>query len=351
MSALRRPRRSPEHGRRAGCDQCGRVATGARPAPSCIGHNCVGPRPRPAPLLPSALADGGRNQHARPVRGRATCHRTDRQPRAQDMRLGGRRFLLSLAIIGASVCLALGVSLPIIKLTKYVFWTTEHSLLSTVYVLIKDGQTFLGFTVLLFSIVFPVLKLLYLLLVSTLPRARDRAPGPSPARARMARQMVDARRAGAGADDLLHQEPGRLRRGEPQRRLLLHRRRRADDPVLRMAAGRRRATAALRSAPPEPRRAWHQPAEASRRAHRHGRRRSAGAPPALDLRNFVLSLLHHPGDRVLRARHHPAGDPLHDGLRVDQRALDRDHHLGALHRTRNSSCARCCSCSRSSSRS
>jgi len=85
------------------------------------------------------------------------------------MRLGGRRFLLSLAILGASVCLALGVSLPIIKLTRYVFWDTEHSLLSTVTVLIKDGHTFLGTIVLVFSIVLPVLKLLYLLLVSTLP--------------------------------------------------------------------------------------------------------------------------------------------------------------------------------------
>ena len=85
------------------------------------------------------------------------------------MRLGGRRFLLSLAILGASVCLALGVSLPIIKLTRFVFWSTEHSLLSTVDVLLTDGQYFLGLTILLFSIVFPVLKLLYLLLVSTLP--------------------------------------------------------------------------------------------------------------------------------------------------------------------------------------
>jgi paraquat-inducible protein A len=87
------------------------------------------------------------------------------------MRLGGRRFLLSLAIIGAAVCLALGLSLPIIRLTKYVFWSTEHSLLSTVSVLIQDGQTFLGGTVLIFSIVLPVVKLLYLLLVSTLPSA------------------------------------------------------------------------------------------------------------------------------------------------------------------------------------
>ncbi len=85
------------------------------------------------------------------------------------MKLGGRRFLLSLAIIGASVCLALGLLLPIIKLTKFMFWTTEHSLVSTVQVLLHDGQTFLGLTVLIFSIILPVLKLLYLLLVSTLP--------------------------------------------------------------------------------------------------------------------------------------------------------------------------------------
>ncbi len=85
------------------------------------------------------------------------------------MRLGGRRFLLSLAIIGAAVCLALGITLPVIKLTKYVFWETQHSLLSTVQILIADQQWFLGLTVLIFSIVFPVFKLLYLLSISTLP--------------------------------------------------------------------------------------------------------------------------------------------------------------------------------------
>jgi paraquat-inducible protein A len=85
------------------------------------------------------------------------------------MRIGGRRFLLSLAILGASVCLALGITMPIIKMTSFVFWTSQHSLLSTVEVLLLDGQWFLGLTVLVFSIVFPILKLLYLLLVSTLP--------------------------------------------------------------------------------------------------------------------------------------------------------------------------------------
>lgn len=82
-----------------------------------------------------------------------------------------RRFLLSLTILAASVCLALGISLPIIKLTKFGIWTTEHSLLSTVNVLIGEGQTFLGAIVLIFSILLPVTKLLYLLMISTLPPA------------------------------------------------------------------------------------------------------------------------------------------------------------------------------------
>lgn len=85
------------------------------------------------------------------------------------MTLGGRRFLLAIAIVAASVCLALGVSLPIIGLTKYVFFTFEHSLLSTIQALLSSGQTFLGITVAVFSIGLPVVKLLYLLLLSTLP--------------------------------------------------------------------------------------------------------------------------------------------------------------------------------------
>jgi paraquat-inducible protein A len=90
------------------------------------------------------------------------------------MRLGGRRFLLSLAIIGAAVCLALGISLPILRLTKFIFWTSEYSLISTVEVLLRNGQTFLGLVVLVFSILLPVVKLGYLLLVSTLPAAEMR---------------------------------------------------------------------------------------------------------------------------------------------------------------------------------
>ncbi len=85
------------------------------------------------------------------------------------MTLGGRRFLLSMAILAAAVCLALGVSLPIIKLTKFVFFTYEHSLMTTVQSLLLSKQYLLGLTVLVFSILLPVLKLFYLLLLATLP--------------------------------------------------------------------------------------------------------------------------------------------------------------------------------------
>ena len=155
------------------------------------------------------------------------------------MTLGGRRFLLSLAIVAASVCLALGVSLPIIKLTKFVFFTYEHSLISTVNVLIRSGQMFLGITVLIFSIVLPVVKLLYLLLLSTLPQRELR---------RLSRQLRALEWLGKWSmHDVLVlslsiffiKSQGVYDAKSLQRRLLLHRRRAAHDPGVRVAAERR----------------------------------------------------------------------------------------------------------------
>lgn len=82
--------------------------------------------------------------------------------------IGGRRFLLSLAIIGASICLALGICLPSIKLTKFYFISTEYSLITTVVALINRNQIFLGSLVFIFSILLPVFKILYLLLLTTM---------------------------------------------------------------------------------------------------------------------------------------------------------------------------------------
>src|SRR5262245_42458080 len=90
-------------------------------------------------------------------------------PTTEPRRLGGRRFLLSVAIIGASISLALRVSLPSIKLTKFYFFSTEYSLISTVYTLVNRNQIFLGGLVFIFSILLPVFKILYLVILTTMP--------------------------------------------------------------------------------------------------------------------------------------------------------------------------------------
>jgi paraquat-inducible protein A len=127
------------------------------------------PTARPGPSFAVAPAFTGAQTGMSGIRPGASLRKW-----ADAMRLGGRRFLLSFAIIGAAVCLALGLTLPIIKLTKFFFWSSEYSLISTVDVLIRDGQTFLGVIVLVFSIIFPIVKLTYLLVASTLPSAELR---------------------------------------------------------------------------------------------------------------------------------------------------------------------------------
>jgi paraquat-inducible protein A len=85
------------------------------------------------------------------------------------MTLGGRRFLLAIAVLAASLSLALGVSLPFVRLTKFMLYTYEHSLIAAVSVLIRSGQYLLGIAVLVFAIFLPVLRFLYLLLLVLLP--------------------------------------------------------------------------------------------------------------------------------------------------------------------------------------
>jgi paraquat-inducible protein A len=74
-----------------------------------------------------------------------------------------RRFILSLLILAAAVSLGLGLTLPIIKLTKLYVWTDEHSMVSIIWALYQDDELLLAAIVGVFSVVFPVLKLIYLL--------------------------------------------------------------------------------------------------------------------------------------------------------------------------------------------
>jgi paraquat-inducible protein A len=87
------------------------------------------------------------------------------------MTLGGRRFLLGCAVLAAGACLALGIGLPFMRLTRPALFAYEHSLISAVTALADADQLFLAGVVLVFAIFLPLLKLLYLVLLATLPAA------------------------------------------------------------------------------------------------------------------------------------------------------------------------------------
>ena len=91
-------------------------------------------------------------------------------PAADAPRLGldPRRFILNLMIVAAAICLSHGVTEPIIKLTQLFVFSDTHSLASAVLALYYDGEWFLATIVLIFSMLMPTAKLLYLLALGSL---------------------------------------------------------------------------------------------------------------------------------------------------------------------------------------
>jgi len=84
------------------------------------------------------------------------------------MQRGVRAFLIFVLALAAAVCLVLGLTLPVMKLTRLYFWTDTPSILSIVSALWASGEIFLAGVVCVFSIVFPALKLLYIAMAGTL---------------------------------------------------------------------------------------------------------------------------------------------------------------------------------------
>lgn len=76
---------------------------------------------------------------------------------------GAKSFLLGVLIVAASVCLVLGLTLPIVRLTRFYVWTDVHSMISIVTALYDAQELFLAGVICLFSVVFPFAKLVYLL--------------------------------------------------------------------------------------------------------------------------------------------------------------------------------------------
>ncbi len=81
---------------------------------------------------------------------------------------GQRAFLIFVLTLSAGVCLVLGLTLPVLKLTRLYFWTDTHSILSVLSALWAGGEIFLASVVFVFSVLFPAFKLIYIGMAGTL---------------------------------------------------------------------------------------------------------------------------------------------------------------------------------------
>ena len=70
-----------------------------------------------------------------------------------------KRILLSFLMLASSIAFGLGITLPIIKLEKLYFFSETPSILEVIGGLWEDGSFLLSAVVLLFSVLFPILKL------------------------------------------------------------------------------------------------------------------------------------------------------------------------------------------------
>ncbi|MGO9807888.1 MAG: paraquat-inducible protein A [Rhodomicrobium sp.] len=84
------------------------------------------------------------------------------------MQPGLRAFFIFVLALAAAVCLVLGLTMPVMKLTRLYFWTDTPSILSILSALWESGEIFLAGVIFVFSIVFPALKLLYIAMAGTL---------------------------------------------------------------------------------------------------------------------------------------------------------------------------------------
>lgn len=65
-------------------------------------------------------------------------------------------------LLAAAVSLALGLSLPVMQVEKFIFWESDYSIVTGVIGLLADGEYLLAAIIFFFSVVFPVVKLVVL---------------------------------------------------------------------------------------------------------------------------------------------------------------------------------------------
>jgi paraquat-inducible protein A len=72
------------------------------------------------------------------------------------------RFLLPAVLCGASFCFALGITLPLVRVERLFVFTDEPSLIAMITSLYRNGEWPIAGLVMVFSVIFPAMKLLLL---------------------------------------------------------------------------------------------------------------------------------------------------------------------------------------------
>jgi len=80
-----------------------------------------------------------------------------------------RSLALSLLIMLATLSLALGVMLPAVSFTTVFVWTKQHSIATIIWALYSSQELLLCLVIFAFSMLFPFLKLLYLITLVASP--------------------------------------------------------------------------------------------------------------------------------------------------------------------------------------
>ena len=81
------------------------------------------------------------------------------------------QILIALLLFVAVFCFALGITLPVLHMQKLYFFEETPSILSLVQSLWQENSTLLAVVVLLFSVVFPLLKLGIVFITAIAPKA------------------------------------------------------------------------------------------------------------------------------------------------------------------------------------
>ncbi len=80
-------------------------------------------------------------------------------------KLHRRSIFFELLLLAAAITLGFGLTLPVVELSWMLVWKKSHSILDVIITLYKEQETFLAVVLFFFSVLFPVIKLLYLFFV------------------------------------------------------------------------------------------------------------------------------------------------------------------------------------------